>query len=427
MPLPSASLDAQKRTDTASLIALGLAGLCTFLNVYATQPLLPLLEAALGAGKAQAAWTVSASTIGVALGSPFAGAVADRVGRRRLMVLSLFALAVPTALAATSRSVTALIAWRFAQGLVVPGVYAVAVSYITDVWQGRGVGRAMSALVTGNVLGGFLGRLVAGLCAESLGWRWAFVLLGILTASGAVAASRWLPPEPPRTAPAARPLAALRALAKHLDARLAATFAVGFTVLFSLVSIFTYVTFHLSGPPFHLGTGALSSLFVVYLVGALVTPFAGRWIDRVGSRRALAASVGLALLGGLLTLLPSVLAVAAGLACCCTAAFASQAASTTYLQVAAPREVRSAASGVYVATYYLGGSAGGILPALAWHAGGWPACVGMAAAVELVTLALALRYWRPAPVAPAMAVVPLRSSAMPDSGLRLTTRASPRA
>ena len=405
MTLLRGSSPARTRGETASLVALGLAGLCTFLNVYATQPLLPLLERAFGVGKAQAAWTVSAPAIAVALASPFAGALADRVGRRRLMVIALFTLAVPTALAGTAQSMPGLIAWRFAQGLVVPGVYAVAVSYISDVWQGRGVGRAMSALVTGNVLGGFLGRLVAGLCAESLGWRAAFLALGILTAAGAVASSRWLPPEPVRTAPAARPLEALRALARQLDARLLATFAVGFNVLFSLVATFTYVTFHLSGPPFHLGAGALSSLFVVYLVGAVVTPFAGRWIDRVGSRRALSASLGLAMLGALLTLAPSVLAVGAGLTCCCTAAFASQAASTSYLQVAAPREVRSTASGVYVSAYYLGGSAGGVLPAVAWHAGGWPACVALAAAVQLVTLALALRYWRGSPAA-TVAVLP---------------------
>ena len=55
------SSEARTRGETASLVALGLAGLCTFLNVYATQPLLPLLERAFGVGKAQAAWTVSAT------------------------------------------------------------------------------------------------------------------------------------------------------------------------------------------------------------------------------------------------------------------------------------------------------------------------------------------------------------------------------
>jgi predicted MFS family arabinose efflux permease len=307
----------------------------------------------------------------------------------------------------------ALVAWRFAQGLAVPGVYAVGVSFISDVWAGRGVGRAMAALVTGNVLGGFLGRLVAGICAETLGWRWAFLALGLLTAAGACLAARWLPAEPPRAHRAPPPWAALRGLARRADARLLATFAVGFNVLFSQVALFTYATFHLSGPPFRLGAGAISSLFVVYLVGAAVTPLAGRWIDRVGSRTALAGALGLALTGGALTLLPAVAAVAVGLACACTAVFVAQSASTSYLQVAAPREVRSAASGVYVSAYYLGGSAGGVLPALAWRAGGWPACVALTAAVQLVTLALALRYWRGAPAPAAAEVLPLTPRSSP--------------
>jgi MFS family permease len=138
----------------------------------------------------------------------------------------------------------------------------------------------------------------------------------------------------------------------------------------------------------------ISSLFVTYLVGAFVTPFAGRWIDRAGSRRALAGSVALGVAGGALTLFPSVAAVGAGLALSCTAAFVAQAASTSFLQVAAPRELRSAASGVYVSAYYLGGSAGGVLPAAVWHAAGWTGCVSMVALVQLATLALALRFWR---------------------------------
>jgi hypothetical protein len=57
---------------------------------------------------------------------------------------------------------------------------------------------------------------------------------------------------------------------------------------------------------------------------------------------------------------------------------------------------------VYVSCYYIGGSAGGLVPAAAWHVGGWPGCVALVAAVQLGTLTLALRFWRGSPrVAPA--------------------------
>ena len=180
------------------------------------------------------------------------------------------------------------------------------------------------------------------------------------------------------------------------EGTIVATLTVGFNVLFTQVAVFTYVTFHLAGPPYDLGLSQLSSLFVVYLVGAVITPFAGGWVDRVGSRATVTASVGLALVGAALTLVPAVWVVVVGLAMCATATFVNQAAAVSFLQRASPPEVRSTASGVYVSCYYIGGSAGGVLPAAAWHLAGWPGCVALIALVQLATVALALRFWRSA-------------------------------
>lgn len=392
----------------AAAFALGLAGFCCFLGVYATQPILPTLERVFGVSEAAAALTVSSATVAVALASPFSGAVAGRYGHRRVIVTSLLVLPIPMLLAATSSGIAPLVGWRFLQGLVVPGIYAVTLGYIAETWPARRIGRAMSSLIIGNVIGGFSGRLLSGLAAERWGWRASFVVLGLVTLAAAGIAVRLLPrTSRPRREPSARPRASARDILG--EPRLLATFAVGFNVLFTLVAIFTYVTFHLSAPPFHLGAGVLSSLFAVYLVGALVMPFAGRWIDRVGSRTAITVSLGVAVLGGALTLSGSIWAVGLGLALSCTAAFASQAASTSYLRTAAPERARSAASGLYVSIYYLGGAAGGVAPALAWRHGGWPACVALTSLVQLATVALARHFWRPTPAGPEPAPVPVRA------------------
>jgi MFS transporter, YNFM family, putative membrane transport protein len=381
----------------AALLALGLAGVCAFLNVYATQPLLPLLADGFGVAEGAAALTVSAPGIAVALGSPFVGAVADRFGRRRVIVGSLFVLAFPTLLAATSGSLPALVAWRFLQGLAVPGVYAVGVAYAATAFAGRGVGRAMAAIVTGNVLGGFLGRTVSATVAEHLGWRAGFVALGVLTIAGAAATARWLPHEGPRVdanAAALRPAAGLRALGRSLRVPpLAATLAVGFGLLFAQTATFTYVTFHLARAPFQLGPAAIGAIFAVYLAGAAVTPLAGRWIDRSGPRVVLAGAVFLGIGGSLLTLAGALPLIVLGLALTCTSVFVGQAAATTHLSRAAPAEVRSVASGLYLSAYYAGGAVGGVLPSLTWGLGGWAACVALVVAVQLGMVALAIRFW----------------------------------
>jgi predicted MFS family arabinose efflux permease len=341
---------------------------------------------------------VSAPTIAVAVGSPLVGALADRVGRRRLILVSLFLIAIPTALAATSQSIGQLVVWRLLQGLIVPGVYAVSLAYIGEAWGADSLGRAMAALVTGNVLGGFTGRFLTGIIADWVSWRWSFLCLAAITVTGAVVASRWLPPERAHRAERVQPFRALRAFAVRVNGPIAATLTVGFNVLFTQVALFTYVTFHLAGPPYGLGLASLSSLFVVYLVGAVVTPFAGRWVDRVGSRATVVVSVGLAMVGAALTLVPAVSVVVVGLAICATATFVNQSAAVSFLQRATPSDVRSTASGVYVSCYYVGGSVGGLLPAAAWHFAGWPGCVALVGVVQVATLVLALRYWRRAGV-----------------------------
>lgn len=378
-----------------ALFAFSLAGFCSFLGFNATMPLLPLLRQVFGATRAEAALTVSAPAIAVALASPFIGLLTGRLGHRRIIVAALLVLPLPTALAATAPSLHALVVWRFLQGLAVPGIYAVTMAYLSSEWPAGGLGRAMSALVTGNVIGGFTGRFLSGVAADHLGgWRASFLLLGALTAIAAVTASRLLPAD--RRGAAGRAASRERARPRDVlgEPRLLATFAVGFMVLFSLTATFTYVTFHLSAPPFGLGTSALSYLFTVYLVGAVITPASGGWIDRVGSRHAITVALGAAVVGGALTLAPSLPLVIVGLTAISTAVFVSQSASTTFLRVAAPPRARGVASGLYVSIYYVGGAMGGVVPALAWRLGGWPACVTFIAAVQIATILVARRAWR---------------------------------
>ena len=178
--------------------------------------------------------------------------------------------------------------------------------------------------------------------------------------------------------------------------RLLTTYLVGFNVLFSLVGVFTYITFYLAAPPFSLSTAKLSLLFVVYLVGLVATPLAGALLPRVGLRTGITGSILLSLVGVLLTLVHSLPAVVAGLALCCTGVFISQSCATSYLREAAPEASRASAVGMYVACYYIGGTVAGVAPSLVWKLGGWTACVAMAAVIDVVAIVIARRGWRDA-------------------------------
>ena len=176
--------------------------------------------------------------------------------------------------------------------------------------------------------------------------------------------------------------------------RLVATFAVGFNVLFSLVGVFTWITFHLAAAPFHLGTAALSSLFFVYLIGLVVTPAAGFLITRVGLRAGIGGAILCSMTGVLLTLAPSPPVIIVGLTLLSSGVFISQTASQSHLRVAAPPEARVTAAGLYLTCYYIGGTAAGVVPGAFWALGKWPACVGFIVAMQALALTIALLGWR---------------------------------
>lgn len=381
------------RLDRA-LIAVMLAGMCTFLGVYCTQPLLPFLQKIFDASELEVSLTVSATIFAVALTAPFVGMLAERKGRKKVIVPSLFLLTIPTMLAATSHTLGMLIFWRFAQGIFVPGVIAVMLAYINEEWAGRGVGRAMAAYVTGTVIGGFLGRFISGVIATHWHWRMAFIVLGGVNLMGAILVRKWLPLAK-NFVKAEHISHALTDAWSHLcNPRLLANFGNGGTFLFALVGGFTYANFYLAATPFHLNAAQLGSIFFVYLLGVVITPLSGRFLDHYGFRRTSLLYCAMMVSGLTLTLIRSLPAVVAGLALFSSGVFIAQAAATVQTGAIAGR-ARSSAAGLYVTFYYLGGSLGAAITGWFWEWKGWPGCVALLCIMSLLSLALALVSSRP--------------------------------
>jgi MFS transporter, YNFM family, putative membrane transport protein len=377
----------------SSVVAVSLCGVFAFIDLYATQPLLPLLAELFHPSKAEVGLTVSASTLGVAMSAPFLGALTERLSRRKVIVWSIAALAVPTLLAATSPTLRMLVFWRFVQGLTMPGIFATAIAYIGEAWPPESVAPVMSVYVSSTAPGGFIGRIISGLAADRLNWNWGFVILGLMTLAGSFVVGRWLPYEKESRQRETEPDFA--ALLRHLrNPQLLVTFAIGVNVLFSLVGIFTYITFYIAAPPFRLSAEKLSYLFLVYLIGLVITPAAGYLMRRVGLRAGVTAGIAASLLGVLLTLSHSLAVVIGGLALLCTGAFISQASATSYLPEVAPPGGRASAAGLYLSFYYVGGTVAAVVPSYLWAIGKWPAGVGFIAILQMVTLGIPLLGWR---------------------------------
>jgi predicted MFS family arabinose efflux permease len=373
-------------------LAVALAGAGAFLNLYAPQAVLPLLAGEFGVSAAGIAMIMSAATFAVAFTAPFTGAIADVLGRKRVIAAAMVALVVPTLMLAFAPNLEMMIFWRFVQGLMLPPIFAVTVAYIGGEWPADEATGVTGLYTAAAGLGGFFGRLLTGLFAEPIGWRGAFMIDAALTALCALAVIALLPRET-KFVRATSLAASLRQMLAHLsNPKLLATFGIGFGVLFNFIAVFTYVSFHLAAPPYNLTPAELGLIFVVYLLGTATTPLVGRAVARFGRRHFVIAMLALWAAGLAMTLLPSLIAIIAGLAIAAACGFLCQASSQSFVATTARHGI-SSAIGLYVTAFYVGGSVGAFLPGLAWDAGGWPSTVAMVFAMLAAMATLVLMAW----------------------------------
>ncbi|MGE4480367.1 MFS transporter [Acidocella sp.] len=378
------------RTTSLALI---LAGYVTFVNMWCTQAILPVLAKSLHASPAMTGYTVTAPLVATAAMAPLIGVISDRFGRRIFIRGAALLLVIPTMLAAFSTSLPMLIVCRFIQGLLLPFIFTVTIAYISDEMSPANAMKMVGIYTSGTISGGFSGRLIVGFVTSLINWRAGFLTIGLITVAASLTIAFLLPKEK-RFKPTYGISGALLSFPNHLsNRRLLGTYAVGFGVLFSLVSVFTFINFRLAEAPYSLGPAALGAIFVVYLGGVAASPVAGRLGARMNRRLLMAGCVGLILAGLALTLASQLWLICLGLLLVCFGIFPQQTLATGFIGVAA-RGAKSTAVGLYVTFYYIGGSFGGIIPAAAWHTTGWVGCAAITAAVQVGMLGFALRSWR---------------------------------
>jgi MFS transporter, YNFM family, putative membrane transport protein len=188
----------------------------------------------------------------------------------------------------------------------------------------------------------------------------------------------------------------LRQMLAHVrNPRLLATFGVGFGIMFNFLAAFTYLGFRLAAPPFSLSTAAIGAVFVTYLISIVTAPFTGRLVSLLGRRKFGMIALSVWMCGILLTLAPTLPVIVFGLCMITGAGFYVQVCCQSFVATNA-REGNSSAVGLYVTSFYIGGSFGGLIPGLLWSGTGWPGVVGLIAGMLLIMAGLVRFAWRDA-------------------------------
>ncbi|WP_420595207.1 MFS transporter [Deinococcus sp.] len=360
----------------------GLIGALLFLNVYAPQSLLPVLAEEFRVSAAQIGTVIGSTTLAMALFSPFAGLIADALGRRRVVLGAFALLILPSLLATQAQSLGALNLARFGQRVLIPLVMVAVSAYLAEEAPPARFARLLTAYVTGTIVGGFAGRLLSGVAEHWGNWHLAFGLLALTNLAG-LGVAWWGIPREKHFTPQRRISEAARIFGQHLrNPALRLTCAIGFLILFELVSVFNTVTLRLAGPPYSLSSGAIGSIFAVYLLGAVITPVTAPALSRRGPRWALGAAVLTSLAGLALTLATPLPLLVLGLAIAACGVFLAQAAALSAVQQSISSG-RSLANGLYNFAYYGGASVASVLAGAAYDYRGWNAVAALCAAAML--------------------------------------------
>jgi MFS transporter, YNFM family, putative membrane transport protein len=398
VPAPWAGYARGSAAYVRLLAALFCAGIATFAQLYSPQAVLPLISAELHIGAAKAALTISASTVGLAIGVIPWSVLADRIGRVKAISVSVTAATAVGLLVPFAPTFQLLIAGRLLEGLLIGGVPAIAVAYLTEEVEPAHATRAAGTFVAGTTIGGLMGRLVSSPVAEFAGWRVGVFAVAALCGIAALSFVR-LAPQPRGFTPARRREvnpegSLLQRLSANLRSRRQLTlYAQGFLLMGGFVAMYNFLGFRLTGAPFHLSASVVSLVFLAYLAGTWASARAGAEATRFGRKPVLLTSIGVMITGVAITLSDNIIAVLIGLVIATVGFFGAHSIASGWTGQSAPAG-RAQASSLYNLFYYGGSSVIGWFGGVAFDARGWPAVAGTILVLAAIAAAAAGAFLR---------------------------------
>ena len=158
------------------LATVTLATMLFAMTVTISYVVLPQMQGSLSATQDQIAWSVTFNLVATAVGTPAAGWLADRFGRRALMVWCVTGFSISSILCGTSTTLEELITYRILQGLMGAPITPLSQAIILSSFERRQHTVAIAIWGIGVVCGPIVGPTIGGFIAETYNWRWVFFM-----------------------------------------------------------------------------------------------------------------------------------------------------------------------------------------------------------------------------------------------------------
>jgi len=278
LPLPADTVTAP-RWAAVTTLALSVFGLVT--AEFLPASLLTAIAADLGVSEGAAGQTVTATALVGAIAAPSIPVLTSRLDRKHVMLALIALLVFSNGLAASSRSLSVLLAARVMLGVALGGFWSMSAALAMRLVPERHFARAMSIVLTGVSVATVCAAPIGAWMGEWWGWRSAFVAAGAVSVATLIAQWFSLPALPPKANPDLRVLGQLLTRPAVRMALLAVLLVIsghfaGFTYIRPLMENIT-----------KLSVGAVSAILLGYGIGGFFGNFVGGYIAGRSERNAI--------------------------------------------------------------------------------------------------------------------------------------------
>lgn len=357
--------------------------------IHYQTPMLAAIAAEFQADAAATGWIPTLSFGGMVVGTLFLVPLGDRIDKRRLVLAQITVLLLSQALMAVAPSIAVLAAASLVTGICSPllqNFIAITAEIAPPDQRGRALGTQLTAMFSGILFA----RIIGGLIAAHVGWRYSYVLsAGMLLLLTPVLWAR-LPNTRPTSEASYRDL--LWSMWGLLRTQGAIRRAVGIQLMFGICyGGFWAVAAPMLAVLHRVGPTAAGLIGIPGAAGILVARPAGRWMDRVG--------VTPVVLAGIISMLAawaamalgawSVAAVVVGAMLLDCGLRAAMVANQTLINTAVP-DSRARANTLFGVHVWTGNAVGAWLTSWAFAQYGWLAVCGVAMGATVVALLIHL-------------------------------------
>ncbi|HHD79996.1 MAG TPA: MFS transporter, partial [Campylobacterales bacterium] len=336
-----------------------------FSTIYTPQAILPTLQQVFQLSMSETNLLLFSMLFVLMVATPFYIPIIKRYDKKKIMSFSIFFLFLSVLLSALADNYYLLLFSRVLQGIFLPGFTAVMLSYVQEIYpenrRGLGIGIYMAATSFGAVLG----RLLAGWITYIYSWDIAFFVFASLLLVALLALLFGLPSTKIDNTKTKQIRSDKSIFYCFFQLEIISLLFIPMVVFFSFMSITTFIPYRLHNIPFGFNESQLGNIFLILLVGVVVSPIAGKYSDILGRVKIMFIGIFSLIIGMILTTTDLNSVIIIGIGFVTIGMFSVQSVAPAYLGDLVPHD-KGHILLLYQIFFYFGGAMGTLVPTVVW-------------------------------------------------------------